>query len=109
MTTASNTREIAAIDLGSNSFHMVVAKVANEDLQLVSRHKQRVQLADGLDDEMNLSDEAMERGLECLSMFAERLQGFDADNVRIAATHTLRQAKNAHVFATCAASAALPD
>ncbi|KGK20020.1 exopolyphosphatase [Vibrio navarrensis] len=98
MTTASNTREIAAIDLGSNSFHMVVAKVADEDLQLVSRHKQRVQLADGLDDEMNLSDEAMERGLECLSMFAERLQGFDADNVRIAATHTLRQAKNAHVF-----------
>ena len=40
----------------------------------------------------------MERGLECLAMFAERLQGFEASNVRIAATHTLRRANNAHLF-----------
>lgn len=91
-------RHIAAIDLGSNSFHMVVAKVVGSDLQLVSRHKQRVRLAAGLDDELNLSHAAMERGLECLAMFAERLQGYEADNVRVAATHTLRRANNAHVF-----------
>lgn len=91
-------RYIAAIDLGSNSFHMVVAKVVGIDLQLISRHKQRVRLASGLDDEMNLSHAAMDRGLECLAMFAERLQGFDESNVRIAATHTLRRAKNAHLF-----------
>lgn len=91
-------REIAAIDLGSNSFHMVVAKVVEQDLQLISRHKQRVRLAAGLDEQKNLDHAAMERGLECLAMFAERLQGFSADNVRIAATHTLRQANNAHVF-----------
>lgn len=96
--TTTNSRDIAAIDLGSNSFHMVVARVVDEDLQLISRHKQRVHLADGLDHEMNLSHSAMERGLECLAMFAERLQGFDPDNVRIAATHTLRQARNAHLF-----------
>ncbi|WP_413699128.1 hypothetical protein ACLKMH_16555 [Psychromonas sp. KJ10-10] len=40
----------------------------------------------------------MQRGLECLAMFAERIQGFEVDNVRIAATHTLRNAKNANVF-----------
>ncbi|WP_420825433.1 exopolyphosphatase [Vibrio astriarenae] len=91
-------RNVAAIDLGSNSFHMVVAKVVDQDLQLVSRHKQRVRLADGLDDHKNLDHASMERGLECLAMFAERLKGFDVDNVRIAATHTLRQASNAHVF-----------
>ena len=91
-------RNIAAIDLGSNSFHMVVAKVVEQDLQLVSRHKQRVSLASGLDSEMNLSPDAIERGLQCLAMFAERLQGFASGNVRIAATHTLRQAKNAAVF-----------
>jgi len=91
-------RHIAAIDLGSNSFHMVVAKVVGSDLQLVSRHKQRVRLAAGLDSELNLSHAAMERGLECLAMFAERLQGFEASNVRIAATHTLRRANNAHLF-----------
>ncbi|EKO3406872.1 exopolyphosphatase [Vibrio fluvialis] len=92
------TREIAAIDLGSNSFHMVVAKVVDQDLQLISRHKQRVRLASGLDAQKNLDNAAIERGLECLAMFAERLQGFEADNVRIAATHTLRQANNAHIF-----------
>ncbi len=91
-------RYIAAIDLGSNSFHMVVAKVVGSDLQLISRHKQRVRLASGLDSEMNLTHAAMERGLECLAMFAERLQGFDESNVRIAATHTLRRARNAHFF-----------
>lgn len=92
------TKDVAAIDLGSNSFHMVVAKVVDQDLQLVSRHKQRVRLASGLDEHGNLDDAAMERGLECLAMFAERLQGFEVDNVRIAATHTLRIAANAHVF-----------
>ncbi len=92
------TRDIAAIDLGSNSFHMVVAKVANHDLQLVSRHKQRVYLASGLDSQRNLDKASMDRGLECLAMFAERLQGFEDGNVRIAATHTLRQANNAHLF-----------
>lgn len=91
-------RYVAAIDLGSNSFHMVVAKVIGQDLQLVSRHKQQVQLANGLDAQGNLDNASIERGLECLAMFAERLQGFDKPNVRVAATHTLRQARNASEF-----------
>ncbi len=91
-------RDVAAIDLGSNSFHMVVAKVVDQDLQLVSRHKQRVRLASGLDNQKNLDNASIERGLEVLAMFAERLQGFEEDNVRIAATHTLRQANNSHIF-----------
>lgn len=95
---ASTTKHVAAIDLGSNSFHMVVAKVIGQELQLVSRHKQRVRLGSGLDDQSNLSNATIERGLECLAMFAERLQGFEIENVRIAATHTLRQANNAHIF-----------
>lgn len=92
-------RKVAAIDLGSNSFHMVVAHIVEEDLQIVSRHKQRVRLASGLNSKDKLLDEeAMVRGLECLAMFAERLQGFELENVRIAATHTLRQARNANTF-----------
>lgn len=98
LATEPSIRHIAAIDLGSNSFHMVVAKVTDHDLQIVSRHKQRVRLADGLDAHMNLDNAAIQRGLDCLAMFSERIQGFDADNVRIAATHTLRQASNAHIF-----------
>ncbi|WCE30265.1 exopolyphosphatase [Vibrio sp. SCSIO 43137] len=91
-------RKIAAIDLGSNSFHMVVANVVGEDLHIVSRHKQRVRLASGLDKSRILSEEAIQRGLDCLAMFAERLQGFEPGDVRIAATHTLRQARNAIFF-----------
>lgn len=91
-------KQVAAIDLGSNSFHMVVAKIVDQDLQIVSRHKQRVRLALGLDSENNLDNGAIERGLECLAMFAERLHGFDTGNVRIAATHTLRIANNSANF-----------
>ncbi|WNJ95996.1 exopolyphosphatase [Vibrio ruber] len=98
MKTPDEPRHIAAIDLGSNSFHMVVAQVIDQDLQLVSRHKQRVRLASGLDDNKKLNAEAMTRGLDCLAMFAERIQGFAPENVRIAATHTLRQAANAQKF-----------
>ncbi|KLN62790.1 exopolyphosphatase [Vibrio sp. VPAP30] len=98
MTQTPDIRDVAAIDLGSNSFHMVVARVVEQDLQLVSRHKQRVRLAAGLDGQKNLDNASIERGLECLTMFAERLQGFEEQNVRIAATHTLRQANNSYIF-----------
>lgn len=91
-------REIAAIDLGSNSFHMVVARIIGNSLQIISRHKQRVRLASGLDSQNNLNQTVIQQGLQCLAMFAERLQDFPQADVRIAATYTLRQAKNAHIF-----------
>lgn len=84
-------QEFAAIDLGSNSFHMVIARVVDGAMQVLGRLKQRVHLADGLDARHNLSEEAMERGLACLALFAERLQGFSPSNVTIVGTHTLRE------------------
>ncbi|PSW11041.1 exopolyphosphatase [Photobacterium sanctipauli] len=98
MTEQPRPREIAAIDMGSNSFHMVVARIVGQSLQIISRHKQRVHLASGLDEHHNLDQAAIQRGLSCLAMFAERLQGFEPENVRIAATYTLRQSQNAAVF-----------
>lgn len=91
-------QEFAAVDLGSNSFHMVIARVVNGALQVLSRLKQRVYLADGLDSQNRLSEEAMERGLNCLTLFAERLQGFSPQNVSIVGTHALRQAVNVEEF-----------
>ena len=96
-------QEIAAIDLGSNSFHMVIARIVNGALQVLGRLKQRVHLADGLDSNNMLSEEAMERGIACLALFAERLQGFPEENVCIVGTHSLRQAANAEEFLTRAA------
>ncbi|EXU74840.1 exopolyphosphatase [Erwinia mallotivora] len=91
-------QEFAAIDLGSNSFHMVIARVVDGAMQVLGRLKQRVHLADGLDYNNILSEEAIQRGLACLALFAERLQGFSPANVTIVGTHTLRQAINAEEF-----------
>ncbi|WMC09591.1 exopolyphosphatase [Oceanimonas pelagia] len=89
---------VATIDLGSNSFHMVIARYHGDSLRIVDRLKQRVRLADGLDDDNRLGEEAMARGLECLRLFGERLHGFDATRVRVAGTYTLREAVNAQTF-----------
>ncbi|VTN10795.1 Exopolyphosphatase [Raoultella terrigena] len=95
---APRPQEFAAVDLGSNSFHMVIARVVDGAMQIIGRLKQRVHLADGLDENSVLSEEAIARGLSCLSLFAERLQGFAPSSVCIVGTHTLRQAANAAEF-----------
>lgn len=89
---------IAALDLGSNSFHLVITRIVSGSLQIVHRIKQRVHLADGLDDEGFLSQEAIERGLDGLKVMRESLQGFKPEQVRIVATYTLRKARNTHEF-----------
>ncbi|MBD2779830.1 exopolyphosphatase [Xenorhabdus sp. 42] len=91
-------QEIATIDLGSNSFHMVIARIVNGALQIIGRLKKRVYLADGLNSKNELSEESINRGITCLSLFAERLQGFSADNVCLVGTHSLREAANAQEF-----------
>ncbi|HSU38388.1 MAG TPA: hypothetical protein VLJ38_02440, partial [Polyangiaceae bacterium] len=58
---------VAGVDLGSNSFHMIVARVDDGQLRIVDRMRERVRLAAGLDAAHRLSDEAMERALACLT------------------------------------------
>jgi len=88
----------AVIDLGSNSFHMLIARLIANGVQTVDKVKRKVRLASGLNENNELSEEAMARGLECLSFFAERLQDIEAENIRIVATATLRIATNAEEF-----------
>jgi exopolyphosphatase/guanosine-5'-triphosphate,3'-diphosphate pyrophosphatase len=88
----------AAVDLGSNSFHMVVVHVVHGSVQIVGKIKQKVRLAAGLDDNMSLDTQAMERGWRCLQSFAERLQDIPASNIKVVATATLRLAINASEF-----------
>lgn len=95
---------IAAVDLGSNSFHLVIARIVDGALQLLHREKQKVQLADGLDEQQILSDEAMQRGLQVLAQFADTLAVVPHDCVRVIATYTLRRAKNRADFLARAAS-----
>lgn len=91
-------KEFAAIDLGSNSFHMIIVRVVNGSIQVLSRLKQRVQLGNGLDEKHHLSQEAIQRGIDCLALFAERLQGFAPEQVKTVATYTLRRAENSDEF-----------
>lgn len=96
------TTKVAALDIGSNSFHLVVARINAGSVQILHRLKQKVRLAAGLNEENLLSDEAIERGLKMLALVAESLRGFEPDSVRIVATHTLRKAVNARAFINAA-------
>ena len=88
----------AVIDLGSSSFHMIIARLVADSVQTVDKVKRKVRLASGLNEHNYLSAEAIARGLECLSFFAERLQDIPCANIRIVATATLRIAHNADDF-----------
>ena len=88
----------AAIDLGSNSFHMLVVRHIDGSVQTMAKIKRKVRLAAGLDKDNKLSTEAMQRGWDCLSLFAERLQDISPENIRIVGTATLRTATNVDVF-----------
>ncbi len=89
---------IAAVDLGSNSFHMKVARVVDGQLQVVDRLREMVRLGAGLRDDKRLSNEAQARALDCLQRFGQRLRGMPPGSVRAAGTNTLRQARNASAF-----------
>ena len=90
---------LAAVDLGSNSFHMVIARYLGHDLQIFDRIREPVRLAAGLDDDRMLSEEAQARALECLEKFGQRLRGIEDPKVRAVATNTMRRARNAREFA----------
>ncbi|MDX1335930.1 MAG: exopolyphosphatase [Gammaproteobacteria bacterium] len=89
---------VAAIDLGSNSFHMIVAKIENGQIHVVDKIKEMVRLGGGLDKNGNLTEEAQERALACLSRFGERLSSLPRGAVRAVGTNTLRKARNSHHF-----------
>jgi exopolyphosphatase/guanosine-5'-triphosphate,3'-diphosphate pyrophosphatase len=89
---------LAAIDLGSNSFRLEIGRLDGGQIQRVEYIKEPVRQGGDLDENRNLTPQAIERGLRCLARFAERLEGFDTSHVRAVATQTLREANNREVF-----------
>ncbi|MBY4676920.1 exopolyphosphatase [Marinobacterium arenosum] len=85
---------LAAIDLGSNSFHMVVARLEQGELKPVEVMSEKVQLAAGLNADKMLDEDAQQRAFDCLSRFAQRIQDLPRDAVRITGTNALREARN---------------
>ncbi len=89
---------LAAVDLGSNSFHMVVAEELGSEIRLLDRLREGVRLAEGLRDDATLDPVVEKRALACLARFGQRLRGIRPERVRVIGTNTLRQASAAEGF-----------
>ena len=95
---AQSAQPYAALDLGSNSFHLIVAYDHDGRLQVVDRHKEMVRLAEGLNDDNRLDATVGARALACLKRFGQRLRHLPPHHVRVVGTNTLRKARNSHDF-----------
>ena len=89
---------LAAVDLGSNSFRLEIGRYEHGHIEKIEYFKETVRQGAGLDEDRNLTAEAMQRGWDCLARFAERLAGFPRAHVRAVATQTLREARNREAF-----------
>jgi exopolyphosphatase/guanosine-5'-triphosphate,3'-diphosphate pyrophosphatase len=94
--------EVAAVDLGSNSFHMLVARDNSGQLQVLDRLREPVRLAAGLDERRRLRPEAQARALSCLERFGQRLRGIPPERVRVVGTNTLRRLQDGASFIAAA-------
>ena len=92
--------QLAAIDMGSNSFRLEIGQLIDGRYRRIDYLKETVRLGAGLDLNGLLTEEATMRGLACLARFAQRLKGFVPAQVRAVATQTLREARNRDQFLT---------
>jgi len=88
---------LAALDLGSNSFHLLIARMEHGELRPVEALAEKVQLGAGLRDGV-LDGAAIKRGLDCLSRFSQMLHSVSPERIRVVGTNALRQAKNRREF-----------
>ena len=89
---------IAAVDLGSNSFHMIVARYTHGQLIIQDRLRETIRLEAGLDEQGRLDRDAIDTALACLERFGQRLRDMRAESVRVVGTNTLRQARRKGAF-----------
>ena len=89
---------LAAVDLGSNSFHLIVARYTHGQLVVIDRLRESVRLGSGLDADGRLDREVAARALACLERFGQRLREIRADKVRVVGTNALRRAHRKQSF-----------
>ncbi len=89
---------VAAVDLGSNSFHLIVARVTDGQVQIIDKVREMVRLAAGLNDDKEITEDAEARALACLERFGQRLRELPQGSVRAVGTNTLRAARNGETF-----------
>ncbi|HEV8444412.1 MAG TPA: exopolyphosphatase, partial [Steroidobacteraceae bacterium] len=89
---------LAAVDLGSNSFHMVVARYTHGQLVILDRLREMVRLGAGLEADGRLNKDVGARALACLERFGQRLRDMRPDSVRVVGTNALRRARRKEAF-----------
>jgi exopolyphosphatase/guanosine-5'-triphosphate,3'-diphosphate pyrophosphatase len=89
---------LGAVDLGSNSFHLAIGRVVDDQIYPLDSLKETVRLATGLGPDKQLDAEAQDRALATLQRFSERLAGMPRPSVRVVGTNALRVAKNSAAF-----------
>jgi exopolyphosphatase / guanosine-5'-triphosphate,3'-diphosphate pyrophosphatase len=89
---------LAAVDLGSNSFHLLVGRIVDGQVYPLDTLREQTQLGAGLTADKRLDRASQARALEALAQFRERLRGLPRDAVRAVGTNALRIAKNAPAF-----------
>ena len=100
-TVATNLRDgelLAAVDLGSNSFHLVVARYEHGSLRMIDRLRDSVRMAMGLHADGSLDPKRRERALESLARFGQRLRALPPERVRAVATNSVRRLANPQAF-----------
>src|SRR3970040_2986645 len=86
---------LAAVDLGSNSFHLQSGRVVGAQIYPLDAVREVVRLGAGLTADKRIDRASQAKALEALAKFAERLRGFPRPAVRAVGTNALRLAKNA--------------
>lgn len=97
--------QVAAVDLGSNSFHMIVAELRADELVVLDRLREMVRLGSGLTSDKELTPEIQQRAIDCLERFGQRLRHLPPGSVRAVGTNTLRAARNSGPWLTAAMKA----
>lgn len=89
---------LGAVDLGSNSFHLAIGRVVDDQIYPLDSLKETVRLGSGLTPDRQLDSLAQDRAIAALKRFSERLAGMPKEAVRVVGTNALRVAKNAGPF-----------
>lgn len=96
---------LAAVDIGSNSFHMIVARFTEGGLQVIDRLRDPVRMAAGLTADGQLVPEVRDRAIATLARFGQRLRGIQRNRIRAVATNSVRQLRAPRAFLMTAETA----
>jgi exopolyphosphatase/guanosine-5'-triphosphate,3'-diphosphate pyrophosphatase len=97
---------LAAIDVGTNSIHMIIVEAEQRGYRIIDKEKEMVQLGRGSLGGQPLTDEAMRRGIEALRTMHEIAERWEVDEIMVVATSALREAPNRDAFLEQAESVA---